>query len=62
VAISFTNKTLPIFTTTHNYGAFQGFGQAEFSYGGSILGSTQFTLCTAPAASKNDAIFKSSQN
>jgi len=26
------------------YGAFQTFGQAKFAYGGSILGSSQFTL------------------
>jgi len=26
------------------YKAFHGFGQAKFAYGGSILGSNQFTL------------------
>jgi len=26
------------------YRAFQGFGQAKFAYGGSVLGSSQFTL------------------
>jgi len=26
------------------YRAFQGFGQDKFAYGGSILGSSQFTL------------------
>jgi len=26
------------------YRAFHGFGQAKFAYGGSILGSSQFTL------------------
>jgi len=41
---------------------FHGFGQAKFANGGSILGSSQFTLCTAAAASKNETRFKKVQN
>jgi len=43
------------------YMAFHGFGQAEFAYGGSILGSRKFTqLPQLPL--KNDARFKSGRN
>ncbi len=41
---------------------YHGFRQAKFAYGVSILGSSQFTLHTTPAASKNNAWFKSGQN
>jgi len=41
-----------------SYRAFHGFGQVEFPDGGSILGFFN----TAPAASKNNAPFKSGQN
>jgi len=50
------------------YRAFHRFGQAKFPNGGSVLGSSQFSVLpqlfsTAPAASKNDdAWFKSGQN
>jgi len=44
-----------------NYKAFHGFGQAKFAYGGSISGFSQI-YANAPAASKNDAQFKSGQN
>jgi len=40
------------------YRVFHGFGQAKFVYCGSILGSSQSTP-SAPAASVNDAQFKS---
>jgi len=40
---------------------FHGFGQANFAYGGSLLGFSQF-ITTATAASKNNAPFKSRQN
>jgi len=36
--------------------------QAKFSYCGSILGLSQFTLLPSPAASINEARFKSDQN
>jgi hypothetical protein len=39
------------------YRAFHGFGQAKFPDGGLVLGSSQFTLLHAPAASKNDTRF-----
>jgi hypothetical protein len=42
---------------------FHGFGQAKFENSGLILGSSKFILQPmAPAASKNNALFKSSQN
>ncbi len=44
------------------YRSFHGIGQAKFAYGGSILGPSQLTLLYCPAASKNDAQFKSGQN
>ncbi len=39
---------------------FRGFGQAKFPDGGSDLGSNQFSILP-PAASKNNARFKSGQ-
>ena len=42
------------------YRAFHRFGQAKFAHGGKVLGEPIFT--TAPAASKNNARFKSGQN
>ena len=41
------------------YRAFHQFGQAKFAYGGNRL---EPIFATAPAASKNDAHFKSGQN
>jgi hypothetical protein len=41
---------------------FHRFGQAKFAYGGSVLGLSQFTQLTAPAASKNNAGLKTGQN
>jgi len=41
---------------------FHRFGQAKFASGGSILGLSQFTLGTFPAAFKNDVQFKSGKN
>jgi len=46
---------------TKSFKAFHGFG-AKFAYGGSILGSSKFTLLAVPADSKNDDQFKSGQN
>jgi hypothetical protein len=43
------------------YIAFHGFGQAEFAYGGSILGSSKFTQLPQLQL-KNDARFKSGRN
>ena len=43
------------------YRAFHGVGQAKFAYGGSIL-KFKPIYYTTPAASKNDAQYKSSQN
>jgi len=43
------------------YRAFHRFGQAKFPDGGSVLGLSQFSILP-PAASKNDAWFKSDQN
>jgi len=40
------------------YTAFHRFGQAKFSEGGSVLGSSQFFVF-APAASKNATHFNS---
>jgi hypothetical protein len=40
---------------------FQGFSKAKSANGGSILSSSQF-FDTAPAASKNEARFKSGQS
>jgi len=40
---------------------FHGFGQAKFPDGGLVLGSSQFAILS-PAASKNNARFKSGQN
>ncbi len=40
---------------------FHRFRQAKFANGGSILSSSQF-LATVPAASRNEAYFKSSQS
>jgi hypothetical protein len=42
------------------YRAFHGFGRAKFAYGSLILDSSHLHYC--PAASKNDAQFKSGQN
>jgi len=39
---------------------FHGFGQSKFADGGSILGSSQFTVL-APAPSKINTQFKSGQ-
>jgi hypothetical protein len=43
------------------YRAFHGFGQAQFPDGGSVLGSSQFSM-QVPAASKNTTDFKNGQN
>jgi hypothetical protein len=43
------------------YSVFQGFRQAKSANGGSILSSSQF-FDTTPAASKNEAHFKSGQS
>jgi len=37
------------------YRAFHRFGQAKFANGGLVLGSSQFTVHTFPAVSRNDA-------
>ena len=46
-----------IITKCLSYKAFHGIGQAKFDYGNSVLGSSKFTLATAPVASQNDAQF-----
>jgi hypothetical protein len=43
--------TKDFITKCLSYKAFHGFEQAKFDYGGSVLGSSQFTLATAPVAS-----------
>ncbi len=44
---------------SENYSVFQGFLQAKFVGGGSILSPSQFLV--VPAASKNEALVKSGQ-
>jgi len=44
----------------HSYRAFHGFGQAKFSYGDLVLGSSQFSLLPQ-LPQKNDAQFKRGQ-
>jgi len=43
------------------YRAFHGFGQAKLPNGGSVLGSSQFSVILQ-LPSKNDAQFKRGQN
>jgi len=52
-------KTDEILLTT--YRAFHRFGQAKFPDGGSVLGSSQFSVLPQ-LPQKNDAQFKSGQN
>jgi len=44
------------------YKGFHRFGQAKFAYGGSVLGSGQFTLLPQQPLKKNDTQLKSGQN
>jgi hypothetical protein len=52
-------KLLNVKKKTALYRAFHGFGKAKFAYGGSILGSGQFSIL--PGCLKNSAWFKISK-
>ncbi len=52
-----------ILTGFRLYSGFHRFTQGKFDNDGSIISSSQvFNFCSGPAASKNEACFKSGQN